>query len=309
MPEIVTITFNPCIDKSTCVDALLPEKKMRCTPFISEAGGGGINVARAIKKLGGNATAVYAAGGFTGSILQALLTEEKIDSVIIKTDAATRENIIVVDKATNLQYRFITPGDQIKEREWQECLEAAEKITGAKYMIVSGSLQTGIPYNIFEKISFIAKQKNARLILDAPAEALKACMPQDIYLMKPNLNELSVLSGMPELHGDEISDAARQLIDKNICEVVVVSMGAAGALLVTKNKSEQIPAPPVKRKSTVGAGDSMVAGIVLGLSNNKSISEAVRYGVACGTAATLNAGTQLCALKDTEKLYQLMQKI
>lgn len=307
MPTIITITFNSCIDKSSSVDALLPDKKMRCTAFKNEAGGGGINVAKAVKKLGGNALAIFLAGGYTGILLENLLKAENIETLVIDTGVDTRENIMVVDRATNLQYRFITPGNPVKETHWKQCLDRLEKLSGVEFIVVSGSMQQGFPQDIFERISTIAKQKNAKLIVDIPAETLKAYTIRDAYILKPNLDELSMLSGKEELHGDEIITAARNVISKSICEVVIVSMGAAGALLVTKDVAEQFMAPPVKRKSTVGAGDSMLAGIVMHLSDNKNIIEAVRFGVACGTAATLNEGTQLCNKADAEKLYQVMQ--
>lgn len=308
MSSIATITFNPCIDKSSFVDALVPDKKLRCTAFKNEAGGGGINVAKAVKKLGGNATAIYLGGGYTGVVLQNLLKAESINSIAIDTGVDTRENIMIVDKATNLQYRFITPGIAVKEIHWQECLKSVENINDIDYIVVSGSMQQGFPHDIFQRISIIAKKKNAKLVIDIPAETLQEYPVSGAYLLKPNLNELSMLAGKDELHGDEIATAARTIISKNICEVVVVSMGAAGALLVTKDIAEQFMAPPVKRKSTVGAGDSMLAGIVMFLSAGKNIKEAVRYGVACGTAATLNEGTQLCSLADAEKLYKAMQQ-
>lgn len=307
MPAIVTITFNPCIDKSSTVDVLQPDKKLRCTPFINEAGGGGINVARAVKKLGSDALAIYLAGGYTGIVLQSLLTAESINAVVIDTGVDTRENIMIVDKATNLQYRFITPGNPIKEIHWKQCLQALEKLSDVEYIVASGSLQPGLPQDIFERLSTIAKQKQAKLIIDIPAETLQAYPVKGAYLLKPNLNELSILAGKEELHGDEITSASKNIILKNICEVVIVSMGAAGALLVTKDIAEQFMAPPVKRKSTVGAGDSMLAGMVMYLSAKKDIREAVRFGVACGTAATLNEGTQLCSVADAEKLYRVMQ--
>jgi len=269
MPSVVTLTFNPCIDKSTMVDALLPDKKLRCTAFKNEAGGGGINVAKAMKKLGENVLALYLAGGYTGIVLHNLLQAENIETCVIDTGIDTRENIMIVDKATNLQYRFITPGNAINKTHWQQCLTALENCKDVQYIVVSGSMQEGFATNIFEQIAFISKQKNAKLIVDIPAETLQQYLVKGVYLLKPNLNELSMLSGKEELHGDEIIQAARNIIYKDICEIVVVSMGAAGALLVTKNVAEQFMAPPVKRKTTVGAGDSMVAGIVTYLSAKK----------------------------------------
>lgn len=306
--KIVTLTFNPCIDKSSWVEALAPEKKLRCPDFKKEAGGGGINVAKAIKNLGGDhLLAIYLAGGCTGILLNSLVQKENVQSKVIDTGMDTRENIMIIDRATNLQYRFITPGDAVKECHWQHTLEAVENVPDCKYLVVSGSLQRGYPKDILERLAEIAGRKGARLIIDVPGEALRDHPVGEVYLLKPNLHELCTLSEREELHGGEIAGAARDIISKKISEVVVVSMGPAGALLVTKDLTEQIMAPPVKRKSTVGAGDSMVAGIVMYLAAGRDIKEAVMFGVACGTAATMNEGTRLCNLKDAEKLYKVIR--
>jgi 6-phosphofructokinase 2 len=303
MPAIITITLNPAIDKSTTVPVLVPEKKMRCSPPVFEPGGGGINVARAIKKLGGNATAIYFAGGYTGRFFTELLSKEGVDSLIIETAKHTRENLIVVDNAANLQYRFGMPGPVIEAQEWQQLLRSVEKINDAGFIIASGSVPAGVPLDIFARIAVIAKKIKAKFILDTSGEALQHAADEGVYLLKPNLNELSSLVGVEEISTNRIDHLAKEIIAKGNCEVVVVSMGAAGAMLVTKDMVQQINAPVVKRKSTVGAGDSMVAGIVLSLLKGIPITAAVKYGVACGTAATMNAGTELCRKGDADKLF------
>ena len=309
MPSIVTITLNPCVDISSSVDALKPEKKLRCAPLVYEAGGGGINVARAIKKLGGDALAIYLAGGNAGANLQSLLEAEALDTMLIDTAINTRVNVTIIDKATTQQYRFVTAGNPINEMYFEQCIQALEKLDGLKFIVVSGSLQPGLPHDLFERFSAIAKQKQAKLIIDVPTDVMKAYPIKGAYLLKPNLHELSMLAGKEELQGEEVANAARAIIARNICEVVVVSMGAAGALLVAKDIVQRFIAPPVKIKTTVGAGDSMVAGIVLYLSKGKDIKEAVRFGIASGTATTLNEGTQLCKLEDAERLYKEMQNM
>lgn len=276
---------------------------MKCTPPVFEPGGGGINVARAIKKLGGRVTAIYLAGGYSGKFLTQLLESDEIPSIVIETRQHTRENMIVLDTSTNLQYRFGMPGPTIYENEWQQILTEIEKINDAEFIVASGSLPDGVPTNIFARIADIAKRKNAKFIVDTSGEALKDAVNEGVYLLKPNLGELSLLAGKEDLNGNEVIKVARDLINKGRCEIIVVSMGAAGAMLITKNETQQIIPPLVKRNSTVGAGDSMLAGIVLSLSRQKSLLEAVQYGVACGTAATLNSGTQLCKLEDVEKLF------
>ncbi len=307
MPTIITVTFNPAIDKSTSVAVLIPEKKLNCALPVYEPGGGGINVARAIKKLGGEATAVYLAGGYSGKTFSQLLTDELVESIVTETRESTRENLIVLENASNQQFRFGMPGPNISKLEWQDCLKSIENIQDVEYIVASGSLPQGVPTDIFARIAFIARKKNARLIVDTSGEALKEAVAAGVYLIKPNLGELSMLLGKEELNIELVDEAAREVIEKGNCEVVVVSMGPAGAMLVTKELALQIMPPAVKRKSTVGAGDSMVAGIVLSLTRNKSLTEAVQYGVASGTAATMNPGTELCRKEDAEHLYKLIQ--
>jgi 6-phosphofructokinase 2 len=304
--KIITLTFNPCIDKSTSVQLLMPEKKLYCAIPKLEPGGGGINVARAIKKLGGEATAIFPSGGCTGKVFTALLEKENIDIVAIPTTEETRESISVVEESTNNQYRFGMPSNGLSESEWQQCLKAVEAIKDAEYIVASGSLPLNVPLNIYAQLAKIAKQNKAKLIVDVSGEALKEAVEEGVYLLKPNLGELSALAGKKELQPNEIKDIAWDIIAKGHCEVMVVSMGAAGAMLVTKDMVKTIKPPSVIRKSTVGAGDSMVAGIVLSLSQGKSLIEAAQYGVACGTAATMNTGTELCRKADADKLFKLL---
>jgi 6-phosphofructokinase 2 len=199
------------------------------------------------------------------------------------------------------------PGPHIRENEWQKVLSNIENLSGMDYLVASGSLPPGVPTDIFARIAWISKKKNARLIVDTSGEALKQAVQEGVYLIKPNLGELSSLAGKNELQIESVEDEAREVIGTGKCEVVVVSMGPTGAMLVTRDLVQQIIPPAVKRRSTVGAGDSMVAGIVMCLAQNKSITEAVQYGVACGTAATMNPGTTLCTKEDVERLYRSIQ--
>lgn len=304
MPTIVTITANPCIDKSTTFSGLKPDKKLRCSNPKFEPGGGGINVSRAIHKLNGKSLAIYPAGGYTGIFLKELLQKDNIDSIVINTKEHTRENFVVVDEATNNQYRFCMPGPILLENEWQECLHKIELIKDAEYIVASGSLPRGVPEDFFARIAAIAKDNHAKLILDTSGAPLKYALEEGVYLWKPNLGELSYLSDCDELIEETALVAAKKMIAKCMAEVIVISLGAAGAMLITKDISERYKTPVVPRKSTVGAGDSMVAGIVLSLSKGATLPQAVKYGIACGTAATMNLGTELCKQEDVEKLYK-----
>lgn len=308
MSKIITITFNPAIDKSTTVEKLMPDKKLNCELPVYEPGGGGINVARAIKKLGGEATAVYLAGGYSGVKFTELLSDESIETIVTKTQNDTRENLVVVETSTNKQFRFGMPGLRVNEQEWQACLQSIEDINDVDFIVASGSLPEGIPTDIFARIALIAQKKKAKYIVDTTGEALIKAVEVGVYLIKPNLGELSALVGVEELNIESVGKVANQLIEKGKCEALAVSMGADGAMLVTKDSMVAIKPPKVERKSTVGAGDSMVAGIVLSLSKNKSLVESVQFGVACGTAATMNEGSELCRKEDAERLFDLIKR-
>ena len=303
MSKIITITFNPCIDKSATVRKLTPEKKLHCSEPKFEPGGGGINVARAIKKLGGDPVAIYPAGGYTGQFFNHLLEKEHVPAVVIEVEHSMRENVIVLEDSTNNQFRFGFPGARLHEHEWQKCLDAIYKIDDAKYLVASGSLPEGVPPDIFARLAVIAREKNIRMVIDTSQEALRQAVDEGVYMLKPNLGELSLLVGKTELAADEIPAAGRQIILQGKCEVLVISMGEQGAILLTKDTEFIVESPTATKHSTVGAGDSMVAGIVLQLSRGKTIQEAFLYGVAAGTAATMNPGTELCHLKDADELF------
>jgi len=304
MSQIITITFNPCIDKSATVPQLIPEKKLSCSEPLFEPGGGGINVARAIKKLGGEATAIYPAGGYTGKFFNELLAHEQIPSLIIQAKNPLRENVIVLEESSNNQFRLGYPGAKLSNHEWEQCIDAIEKISDAEFLVASGSLPEGVPDDIFARLAIISKKKKFKLIVDTSKEALKHAAKEGVYMLKPNLTELSSLLGRKELSLDEVPTAGKEIITKNFCEILLVSLGENGAMLFTKDKDLKVSSPKVEKKSTVGAGDSMVAGFVLSLSQGKIFEDALRYGVACGTAATMNSGTELCNKKDADALLQ-----
>ena len=306
MHHIVTITFSPSIDKSTTVSSLLPEKKLKCTSPNLNPGGGGINVARAIRKLGGEATAIFPSGGYTGKYFNQLMEDENVPSITIKSSQETRENIEVLDESSGNQYRLGFPGTELSEKEWKECIAAVEDMEDVEFIVASGSLPPGVPLDVYGRLSKIAKKKNAKFIVDTSGEALRHALEEGVYLIKPNLGELSALLGISRIETDQVESLAKKIINKYHCEIVVVSYGKDGAMLVTKNETHRVKSPEVTQKSTVGAGDSMVAGIVLSISKGMDLKQALQYGVACGTAATMNQGTELCNKKDADHLFKLI---
>ncbi len=306
--KIITLTLNPALDKTISVAQLLPDKKLRSTYSQIEPGGGGINVSRAMHKLGGNSEAVYLSGGYTGKHFEELLIAQGIISVALQIRGDTRENFVVVDDSANKQYRFGMEGPDVTEPEWQQALVYINKLEDISFIVASGSLPPGLPADIFAQLAVIAKNKNAKLIVDTSGEALQHAVKEGLYLIKPNLDELSNLYGKEKLATNEILMAARSIIQDGGCEVMVVSMGKEGAMLITKEKQLQVTPPPVTVHSTVGAGDSMVGGMLVALSKNWSLEDMLYYGVAAGTSATMNHGTELCKKEDTERLFAKMKE-
>jgi 6-phosphofructokinase 2 len=309
MTSIITVTVNPALDKSTQVDRVAAEQKLSCRSPNYDPGGGGVNVARAISKLGGNALAFYLVGGAIGEMVQDLLEHEEIAQHAIPIKGVTRSNLTVLDESSGQQYRFGMPGPPVEEDEWSEMLDSVRKLEpGPQYVVASGSLPPGVPQDFYARLAAVARQRGARFVVDTRGEPLRAAVASGVFLIKPNARELSMLAGAEVTTEEEQEAMARELVDSGQSEVVVVSLGAAGALLATSDICTRIRAPSVRTVSKIGAGDSMVGGIVLALARGESIVDAVRYGVAAGAAAVTTPGTQLFERGDVERLYDKISR-
>jgi len=307
MRTIITLTMNPAIDKSTSTEHVIPEHKLYCKPAQYEPGGGGVNVSRAIKKLGGESLLVYPSGGMAGQMLNTLLEQEGVELRPLPIEGMTRENLIVLEESTGQQYRFGMPGPQLQADEWERCLrELSSASPTPDYLITSGSLPMGVPSDFYARVARIGKDIGAKVIVDASGEALEKALQEGVYLIKPNIREFQKLAGQDVMEEPQILDEAKRIIKAGMCEVIVISLGAAGALLVSEEIVERMVPPTVPISSKVGAGDSMVAGIALGLSRGKTLRQAVLYGLAAGSAAVMTPGTELCRKEDTERLYAKM---
>jgi 6-phosphofructokinase 2 len=305
MQTIITLTMNPTIDTSTAADRIVAERKIRCKPPQHEAGGGGINVSRAIRKLGGESLAFYPAGGPTGQLLRSLLEEEGVRQQPWTVAGWTRDNWNVVDESTHHQYRFLMPGAELSAAEWQQALDLLAALSPAPpYLVASGSLPPGVPEDFYARVARVAKKLGSRYLLDTSGVPLRLALQEGVYLVKPNLRELCELAGEDLEDEAQQAQVASQLVKRGQSEVVVLSLGAAGALLASAAGSERLYSPAVRARSRVGAGDSMLAGSVRSLARGKLLRAAVRFGIAAGAAAVLSPGTGLCRLQDTERLVE-----
>ena len=312
MTNIITLTINPAVDVSTAVERVAPVHKLRCTLARRDPGGGGINVARVLKRLGADVIAVYPTGGVLGTLLRQLVADEGIPCLTIGIAEETRENITVLDRSIDQQYRFILPGPRLSELEWRACLDAVTSLhqrdasasvdRRARFVVVSGSLPPGVPEDFYGRIALASRLAGAKIVVDASGAALKCALEAGVYLVKPSLRELKELTGKPlECQSDWIV-ACRSLIHDGRTEVVALTLGDEGALLVSRDHTLRAQALPLKPVSVVGAGDSFLGGLIWSLTSSHAIETALRYGVAAGSATLLMPGTELCRREDIEQL-------
>ena len=304
MAEIVTLTPNPAIDISTSVDHIVPMRKLRCAPQRRDPGGGGVNVARVVKRFGGDVEAILPVGGFTGQLLRRLINDEEIPNRVIEVEAETREDFSVSELSTAQQYRFVLPGLPLCEAEWRECLKAlAGTEPRPKFVVGSGSLPPGVPNDFYAQAAAIARKLGAKFIVDTSGAPLAVAMEHGVYMIKPNLREMRDLVGVELLNQNDWIIAARAYINAGKVEVVALSLGHLGALLVTRDQALRSQALPIKPVSAVGAGDSFLGAMIFSLAKGKSLTDAFRLGMAAGSSALINEGTELCRPADAYRLY------
>lgn len=308
MTGILTLTMNPAVDIFTSTPRVEPTHKLRCGPALVHPGGGGINVARVIARLGGDVLAMYPAGGITGRLLCQLLETENVACRPVDIAGETRQSFSAHEESSGLDYRFVLPGPHLSEWEWQPCLEAAADMQVASGLAVaSGSLPPGVPADFYARLARRLAARGVRLVLDTSGAPLGAALEAGVYLIKPSLRELGEATGaaldtMVQRHA-----ACRALVRSGRAQVVALSLGAEGALVVTADEAWHAPALRVHVVTTIGAGDSFVGGLVHALAGGDDVQEAFRYAMAASAAALLSSGTALCRPEDVARLLPEVQ--
>lgn len=305
MPEIVTITLNPAVDVATSIERVVDTRKLRCSPARRDPGGGGINVARVIQRLGGDCSAIYLAGGATGQMLRELLDAEAFVGVGIEIAGETRENFSVLEQRTGLEYRFVLPGPTLSALDWQRCLDEFNGLeVPPRYLVMSGSLPPGAATSTYAQLARLASARGTRVVVDTSGPALAEALDAGVWIVKPSLSELQDLTGRPLLEEAECIAAAQDIARSGRARIVAVTLGERGALLVTAERCLRAAGLSVKVCSSIGAGDSFVAALIWALNRGVDIDEAFRYGMAAASATLLGAGTTLCERGEVERLYR-----
>jgi 6-phosphofructokinase 2 len=309
LSPVVTMTLNPALDISSSVDFVAPTHKLRCAQPRSEPGGGGINVARVCARLGTPAVAVVALGGPMGDRVAELLAKEEIVADRIDIVGHTRQSISFTENSTGDQYRFVLPGPELTAEEEKRCKEQViEAASVGTVLVISGSMPSGIDGSFITDV--VAALPSTSVIVDTAGAALRAALQSGCHMVKPSARELAEIVG-EELHTEaDIETAARDLMSASRVDHLVVSLGPGGALAVSNDGHVlRVRAPAVRVASAVGAGDSMVAGLAVGVWNDSPLTESVALGVAAGSAAVLTAGTELCRSDEINRMLPLVSVV
>ena len=301
MSGLVTLTLNPTVDLAVSTEQVRADDKLRCSAPQRDPGGGGVNVARAARRLGADILAVVPVGGPSGQQLRQLLDAEDLPVAAIDIAGETRESWTVDERSTEDQYRFVLPGPSLSDDEVDACIAAVSE-HAETLVVASGSLPPDVPTDTWGRLVRTCAETGCRTIVDSSGDALRAAVDAGVWLLKPNLRELAQLVEQDLEDDSQIRAAAQQLLGGGT-EAVVVSMGAGGALLVTADGTDHVRSPTVPIRSRVGAGDSTVAGIATALLRGDDLPTAVRWGVAAGAAAVMTDGSELCRPEDTERLF------
>jgi len=307
VPAIATLTVNPAVDLSTQVDEVVPAHKLRCGPPLVHPGGGGVNVARVLSRLGCDVLACHTAGGPVGDRLCRLLDAEAVRHRAIPIAGDTRENLTVTERATGREFRFVLPGPTLSDAEWRACFDAVAGPDAAPWIVASGGLAPGVPTDLYGRLAGVAREHGIRLVVDSAGEPLAAALRGGVHLVKPSLRELRLLTGEPLATAGEQLAAARRIVDTGGASLVALSLGPDGAWLVSADAALHADPLDVPVASTVGAGDSFLAGLLASLMREQPLDVALADAAAAGSAALLAPGTALARPDDIRRLRPLVR--
>lgn len=306
---ITTLTLNPTIDLASEAKAVQPVRKVRTFNEREDPGGGGVNVSRVVRELGGETLAIILAGGVTGRFLEELLDEAEVRRRSIPIAGRTRISQTVLDQGSGQEYRFVPEGPRVSDAEWSAALAALEDIEGG-WLVASGSLPDGIPDDFYARAAQIARQRGLRFVLDTSGAALRLALETGgVELAKPSQGEFEALIGRELRDPVALEQAAVELVRSGRVRCLAVTLGHQGALLATADGILRLPALDVVVRGAVGAGDSFLAAMTLALARGRTVEDAFAWGVAAGSAAVSSAGTAHPRRAEVEALRRRIQAV
>ncbi len=302
---VYTVTLNPALDRTLCVDKLVANEANRITKETRYAGGKGIDVSRVLLELGIESIVLGFVGGYTGRELEGRLFNKGLTPDFIHITGETRTNVIIRTKS-NQDYILNVPGPEIHAEELSRLYNKIKSVKRRPTIVViSGSIPRGISPRIYAQLTLVFESLGAKVIVDSSGKALKESIKATPFLIKPNLKEFCQLIGKEIKEKKALIQEAKKIVKKGV-EYVVISLREKGALVVSAEKIYEITPPLVEVRNSIGAGDSLVAGIVAGMKQGKKMEEALKLGVAAGTATVTLEGT---ALATKEKIKQIISGV
>jgi 6-phosphofructokinase 2 len=293
---IYTITLSPSLDRNIEVEEFVYDDVNMIVKQERFAGGKGIEVSRVIRELGGQSTALGFMGGYNGLEVEGRLANEGVVCDFTRTNGETRENVVIHQRKKKTQTLLATPSSEIGPFEATTFLNKIKQIPRDSYVSMSGRLPSGLSDNFYAQIITGLKDRSIKTFLDTDGDALKQGVQAGPYLFKPNIHELGRLSEKSVKDQDEVIQNAITYLDSS--DYIVVTMGARGAIGISRNETYLAVPPKLTVKSSIGAGDALMAGIVYGFSQEMNFRDALTLGVASGTASTLTAEPARCIKKD-----------
>jgi 1-phosphofructokinase family hexose kinase len=299
---IVTLTLNPAIDQTLVLPRFVAGDTIRVKSSRFDPGGKGINVSRVIKELGGNSVAMGFAPGGLGRYIEHTLEAQGIECDFVHTKGETRTNITILDESRHMHTILSDPGPSTDARSVGQLRERlAERLQPGDWLVLAGSIPPPLDGNVYVDIIREAAQRGIHTVLDADGEALAAGATAHPEIVKGNRRELERLLGRHLDDETSTLKAAQEVHDSGV-SCVVVTRGREGAVATTDREYLRGVAPRVRAVSAVGSGDAFLAGVVLTLSRGGRIEDALRLGIAAGTASVLNPGTELCHRREVDIL-------
>ena len=290
---ITTVCLNPAIDRSIGIAEFNYGGMNRVKSARSDAGGKGVNVAVTFARLGLETRCISFLHKNGGKEIENRLITNGVSSAGVWLDGTLRTNIKLLDQSKNVITEINEGGAPVGEAELKKMTELiVHHAQDSDFLVLSGSLPPGCPIDYYRTLIEAAEGMNCRCVLDADGARLSEGLKASPYLIKPNQYELELLVGHPLSSLEAIRDAAHDLIRQGV-SIVAVSMGADGALLTNGDETFYAPRLDVEVKSTVGAGDAMIAGLTAGCLAELPLDEIFIKGVACATASVMTEGTQL----------------
>jgi 1-phosphofructokinase family hexose kinase len=302
---IYTLTANPALDRELRVPSIVFGDVLRATAVRVDPGGKGFNVSRALRALGTDSVAVGLVGGFAGQQIAAGLRDAGIATDFVHVGGETRTNVTIVDDRRHIKAN--EAGPTLKPEEQQQLIDKVRALARADdWWVLSGSLPPGASVELYADIIRILNAAGARALLDASGSALARGCSAAPYLVKPNAIEAADLTSLGVNDEDDAVAAAATIHATGIA-LVVISMGERGAVLSNGAQAWTARPPSVVERNPIGAGDSMMAGLVWGLSRGLPIEEALRWGVASGAAAASLDGTAFGTRSQVEVLERKVE--